>query len=117
VAEFELGLEEVALEPVHGVLADLVVEECFGCWSGDSAAAGNDSFVLLFEHGIADVGVGDRHCGAAMTEYGHNRLDAGSTFGKLSANGVTKSVRGDGCLVIGIDESGCAARDVKSLVE
>ena len=39
-----------------------------------------------------------------MAEDGHDRLNAGATFGKLSAYGVTEPVRGHGRTALAIDE-------------
>jgi hypothetical protein len=47
VAEFEFGLEEVGLEAVHGVLADLVVQQSLRSRSRDPSAGGDDLLVLL----------------------------------------------------------------------
>ena len=44
-----------------------------------------------------------------MAEDGHDRLNAGATFGKLSAYGVTEPVRGHGRTALAIDEPGLAA--------
>ena len=66
MADFELGLEEVALQPVQGDLIHPVRQQRLGGGSGDAAAGGDDLLVMLFEYRVADVGVRRRHGRAAL---------------------------------------------------
>jgi hypothetical protein len=68
VAEFQFGLEEVALEPVDCVLADLVVEQRFGGGAGDAAAVDDDPLVLFFEDWATVASVRERQLIQDATE-------------------------------------------------
>ncbi len=109
MAELQLGLEEIRLEPVDSGIVESVRDQRLGGWPGDASACCDDLFILLFDDGIADAGVSGRHLCTAMAEDGHDRLNAGATFGKLSAYGVTEPVRGHGRTALAIDEPGLAA--------
>jgi hypothetical protein len=93
VTEFEFCLEVVALQPIQGVLADLVVEQRFRGRASDSSAVRDNALVLLLEHRIVDVRVGDGHASVPMPENGHDRLDTRTALGELGADGVPKPVR------------------------
>jgi hypothetical protein len=61
VAEFEFGLEEVGLQPVHGVVgqdAGLQVERG---GAGDDRAGGQDGLVVAQDLLVADLGVDEGH--------------------------------------------------------
>jgi hypothetical protein len=51
--------------------------------------------VLLFDGRVGQGRVDDRHVGRRVPEHSHDRLDPGSAFGELGADGVPEPVRGD----------------------
>ncbi len=55
MAEFQLGLVEVGLEPVQGVLPELPGAQGVGQWSGDDGAGLQDGLVVGQDDGVGDV--------------------------------------------------------------
>jgi hypothetical protein len=55
VAEFQLGLVEVGLEPVQGVLAELPGAQGVGHRPGDDGAGLQDGLVVGQDDGVGDV--------------------------------------------------------------
>lgn len=54
MAEFQLGLEEVGLQPVDGFLAPLTAEQGFGGWACNALPSGQGCLVLSTDLGIGD---------------------------------------------------------------
>ena len=111
MAELQLGFEEVRLEPVDGSFVESVGEEGFGGRTGDAPTCGDDPFVLLLDDRIADAGVSGGPLRTTMAEDGHDRLNAGATFGELSADGVAEPVWGHCWAALPIEKSSLATGD------
>jgi len=111
VAQLQLGLEKVRLEPLDGRVVQSVVDEGFGGRTSHAATRSDDAFVLLLDDGITDAGISSRHLSAAMAEDGHDRLNTGATFGELSAHRVAKAMSAYRRTTLAIDEPGLTARE------
>jgi hypothetical protein len=109
VAEFELGLEKVCLQPRHRFGIEPVLTKgvrgraCERDVGSEVAVEG--VLVLLFDGWVGQGRVDDRHVGRRVPEHDHDRLDAGSAFGELGADGVPESVRGDRCFAGRVDQA------------
>ena len=68
MAEFELGLEEVGLQPVDGFLAHLTAKQGFGGWAGDALTSGQGCLVLSTDLWIGDSGVDHGHRGRLVSD-------------------------------------------------
>ncbi|GLW03965.1 hypothetical protein Slala05_75950 [Streptomyces lavendulae subsp. lavendulae] len=82
----------------------------------DPYAGGDGFLVLLFQDGVADVGVGGRHLRVSVPEDRHDRLDLGPAFGELGADRVAKPVGGHGGIAVAVDEPGLAAGDLQGVL-
>jgi hypothetical protein len=99
VAELQLGLVELRLEPVQSALVELTPTQGLCQGTGDDSAGLQDRLVVGGEHdGIGDVGIGHRHPGAEVPEDLHDRLGASAILGELRAQGMAEAVGMEGRL-------------------
>jgi len=117
VAEFELGLEEVGLQPVDGFVVHLAAEQGFGGWAGDALTSGQGCLVLATDLRIGDSGVDHGHCGRLVAEEGHDGLEAGAALGELGAHGVPEPMGAHGRLTLRVDQPGRGADGAEGVVE
>ncbi len=115
MSEFELGLEEVGLEPGNSLRVEAVIAQSFHCWAGHADVRTQVSvesvLVLLLDGGVRQTGVNQRHVRGPVPQHGHDRLQAGTAFGQLRTDGVPEAVCADHRPAVGIDETcGCACR-------
>jgi hypothetical protein len=77
VGKFELGVEEVGLQPRHGFGVEAVLAERVGGWSSEGDIGGEVSvegvLVLLLDGRVGQRRVDDRHVGRLVAEHSHDR--------------------------------------------
>lgn len=106
MAKFQLGLDEVRLQPVDRRARQLACADRLCSRAGNRFAGSQNAAVIAQHFGVADPGVDHRHMRGLMTENTHNRVQFRPALGQLRAYGMSKPVSADCGFAVMIDKPG-----------
>lgn len=117
MSQLQFGLQEVELEPVHGLIRQPARAQRFDTGAGDDGARAQHGPVIAQNLRVADPRIHHRHRGALVAQDAHDRVQAGPLLRQLSADGVPEPVRRHGASASGIDQSGLTAGSLQGRLE
>ena len=105
MAEFEFGLQKVALQPIDCALWKALIADDLGRGSGDRRIGFQHGLIVGEHRFIADTDIDHRHVRALMPKHVHDRLHSRPAFGEFRADRMAEAMRRDEILPFSIDQA------------
>ena len=117
MAEFEFGLQKVALQPIDRALRQALIADDVGRGSGNRSIRFQHGLIVSEHSFIADTDIDHRHMRALMPEDIHDRLQPCAPFGEFRADRMAEAMCRDEILPFSIDEAESVGDVLEGIIE